>query len=102
MILGLERHAEVVIEVRAETTNRKECANPCVHAARIELRHGRARDRHERHIVVLEVRQQAFEVVDSQRAAHALQRLPRPLHDVLHEELGAAAKQIREANTSLG
>jgi hypothetical protein len=45
---------------------------------------------------------QAFEMIDAQRAAHALKRLVRPLHDVLHEELAAAAKQVRKRNASPG
>ena len=52
-------------------------------------------------IMVLEMRQQAFEMVDAERAAHALQRLSRTLHDVLNEQLAAAAEQIGERHPAL-
>ena len=61
----------------------------------------RARDRHHRHVVILEMRQDAFEVIDAERAAHALQRLIRTLHDVLHEKLAPAAEQVREGHAPL-
>ena len=61
----------------------------------------RARDGHAGDVVILEMRQQAFEMVDAQRAAHALQRLSGTLHDVLNEELAAASEQIGERHAAL-
>jgi hypothetical protein len=48
------------------------------------------------------MRQQTFEMIDAQRAAHALQRLAGSLHDVLHEQLAATAEQVRKRDATLG
>ncbi|KAG0505898.1 MAG: hypothetical protein Udaeo_07340 [Candidatus Udaeobacter sp.] len=47
-----------------------------------------------RNFVVLEMRQDAVDVIDFKRAADALRLLPRPEHEVFDEKLAAPVKQL--------
>jgi hypothetical protein len=51
--------------------------------------------------MVFEMRQQAFQMIDSECTPHTLQRLIRTLHDVLDEQLAAPGKQVCESHAAL-
>src|SRR4029077_14687730 len=53
-----------------------------------------------REIVIFEMRKQALDVVDFERAPDALARLAGPHHEVLDEELAATVEQLCERNLS--
>src|SRR5262249_36358285 len=53
------------------------------------------------HVMVLEVRENALDVVDLERASDALCGLAGPHHEMLDEELAAAVEQIGERHLSV-
>src|SRR5262249_10351825 len=70
-------------------------------AHRLDLVDGGARDHDVAQIVVLEVHEQAGDVIDLERAADALRDLAGSHHEVLDEELAPAVEQIGEAHPAL-
>jgi len=59
-----------------------------------DLGERRARHRGERHVVMLEVRQRAVEMIGQERAAWAARRPARAEHEMIDDELAAAGEQV--------
>ena len=100
-VLGFEGHAEVVVEVRAERRIEGDApAHALAQCRRAPACVARA--------TATQTRRDSSRcgsrpsmMIDAERAAHALQRLAGSLHDVLHEELRAAAEQVRERHAAV-
>ena len=58
----------------------------------------RRRSRHDGvgNIVVLQMYENSFDMVNFQRATHALRYLPRPHHEMLDEKLAASVEKVSE------
>src|SRR5262245_15228288 len=99
-LLGREGDVEVVVEVRAVGRDpAKAPSHPRAHG--LDLVDGGARHHDVAQIVVLEVHEQARDMIDLERAAHALRDLAGSHHEVLDEELAPAVEQIGEADLAL-
>src|SRR5262249_7136430 len=89
-----EGHVEIVIEVGAIGGDpRKLPAHALAH--HFDLLDGRARHDCVGDVVIVEVRQNAFNVVDLEGAADALRLGAGPHHEVLDDDLAAAMEELR-------
>ncbi len=100
LLLLRERDVEVEIEVAPERRGpRKRPAHSAL--VRLEGLERRLRHSHYPDVEVLEVDDEAVEAVGDRRAHRAAARVLRPEHEVVHEELGAAAEEVRERRAPL-
>ena len=99
LLLG-ERRVEVVVEVAVQRRRpRKRPAHPALVGR--ELVDRCARDRDERDVVVLEVRDRAVEAVGDRRARRAAGREVRAEHEVVDEQLRAPAEEVGQGRRAV-
>src|SRR5262249_37803584 len=95
-----ERRAEVVSELAAERRHpRKHPLHPS--RVRLQLRQRGNRLGDQRHVMTVEVRENAVEMVGDERATGAtgvllIDPVPEPEHEVIDEQLRAAVEEVRE------
>src|SRR6202023_1497421 len=90
-----EGHVEIVIEVGAIGRNPREFPAHAL-AYHFDLLDGRARNDRVGHIVIVEMSENALNVIDLEGAANALRLRAGTHHEVLDEELAAAIEELRQ------
>src|SRR5712692_2761448 len=99
-LVRLERDVEVVVEVGVVRADPGE-APAHAPADRLDLPDGRPGHGGVADIVVVQVLQDALDVVDLEGAPDALSHLAWTHHEVLDEELGAPVEQVRERDLAV-
>src|SRR5215831_3225358 len=94
-----ERHAKIIVEIGIERGDPgKPPAHPPAHD--LNLLDRRTRDHSIAHVVILQMNQDALDVVDGERATHALMLVAWAHHEVLDHKLAATVEKVGEAGLS--
>jgi len=91
-LLG-ERNVIVEVEVAAERRHPLEAPAHALFVS-LEFRQRRSRDRQQRHVIMLEVRERAVDVIAQERTARATLLPIRTEHEMIEDQLTASVEEI--------